>query len=100
MPDQMPVPFFNVKAAKFIGECYSEISSDSVEFIQFSILFDFSLPYLDNKEYKGLGMTSPARFVHTAYEYLRADAGLDFIYSDKVIFELYPRANSPVFIGY
>jgi hypothetical protein len=98
MPDQLPVPFFNVKAAKFIGECYSEISSDVVEFVYFSILFDFSLPYLDNKEYKGLGMTSPAQFVHSAYEYLRADAGLDFIYSDKVIFELYPRANNPVFI--
>jgi hypothetical protein len=102
LPETLPEPFFVPTAAKFIGDCYIELRSDEVEFIQFSILFDFKLPYMDNKEYKGVGITinditgfSPLR----RYESINTLAGLEFVYHSIPIGMIYPYASRAVIEG-
>jgi hypothetical protein len=99
VPDQLPSPFFNVKAAKFIGRCYTELASSTVQFVGFSLLFDFSLPYLNGKEYKGVGATiyeDHPIVENFMLERLKPESGLEFVYEDKYIYEFYPYFNSPV----
>jgi hypothetical protein len=100
VPDQLPEPYFNVTAAKFTGICFTELSSDVVQFAGFSLLFDFSLPYQDNKEYKGVGINiyddniSGVKYIFA--ETITREDGLEFIYQDRNIYEFYPFPCSPV----
>jgi hypothetical protein len=100
IPDSLPEPFFDVKSAKFIGRCFTEISSSEIQFAGFSLLFDFTLPYSDNKEYKGIGLNiydediSPLKY--TRLEEILPEAGLEFVYEDKKVYELYPYACDPI----
>jgi hypothetical protein len=96
VPDSLPEPFFVPTAGKFIGDCYIELRSDEVEFVQFSILFDFKLPYMNNKEYKGVGITingeddiSLQYFHHNTW----AERGLEFVYQNIPIGMIYPYAS-------
>jgi hypothetical protein len=100
VPDQLPEPFFKITAIKFIGECYAELSSDDVAFTAFTILFDFTLPYLDNKEYKGYGLTCDQEGIpainNWRKEDIKAEDGLSFVYEDKKIFDFYPHLDDPL----
>lgn len=82
VPDTLPEPFFVPSAVRFTGYCYTELNSDAVEFVNFKLLFDFRLPYMDNKEYKGTGETSkPVLFSGMeSFHIISANTGLAIIY--------------------
>jgi hypothetical protein len=100
VPDQLPDPYFMITAAKFIGCCFTELSSEAVQFAGFSLLFDFTLPYQDNKEYKGVGMEiyndNILGVKYTLSETITREDGLAFIYQDRKIYEFYPFPCNPI----
>lgn len=100
IPDSLPDPFFDVKAVRFIGRCFTEISSSDIQFAGFSLLFDFALPYVDNKEYKGVGLNIYEEYIsplkYTRLEEILPEVGLEFVYEDKKVYELYPFACDPI----
>jgi hypothetical protein len=100
VPDSLPNPYFDIRSAKFIGKCFVEPSSPNAEFIGFSLLFNFRIPSQKNKEYKDIGLNVysddiPGVKYHDI-EYIEITRGLDFVYEDQKIFELYPFACSPI----
>jgi hypothetical protein len=101
IPETLPEPFFIPTAIKFQGDCVVELMSDDIEFVQFSVLFDFKTPYLDNKEYKGVGVTinddTPLRNnVTYRYQRIKTEMGLRMVYENLPIGMLYPFATRPV----
>jgi hypothetical protein len=98
VPDYLPEPFFVPTAARFEGYCYEELSSDDTEFLEFRIEFDFRLPYMDNKEYEGIGLTSGFNTFYGAesYNIINAADGLAWMYMGLPIGLLYPYPNDPM----
>jgi hypothetical protein len=99
LPDPLPEPFFVPTAGKFIGDCYIELRSEEVAFVQFSLLFDFRLPYMDDKEYKGVGMTineSTGSSPYYRFQDIEVESGLEFVYRNIPIGMIYPYAGRAV----
>jgi hypothetical protein len=98
MPDYLPEPFFVPTAAKFKGECFIELSNpEQAEFVRFSLLFDFRTPYLDNKEYKGVGITIHDGVpFYSSYEKIETVMGLAFVYNSYPMAFFHIWANKPL----
>jgi hypothetical protein len=99
VPETLPEPFFVPTAGKFIGYCYAELASDDTEFVAFKLLFDVRLPYMDNKEYKGIGMTSTDAdnfYSVNSHNRIEAIQGLEMVYRSYPVGKLFPYANSPL----
>jgi hypothetical protein len=76
-----------------------ETSSDETEFAAFKLLFDVRLPYMDNKEYKGIGMTSidGDNFAYgNAHIRIEPEEGLAMVYRSYPVGKIYPFANHPL----
>jgi hypothetical protein len=98
LPEMLPKTFFTPTAATFKGDCYIELKSEEVKFVQFTLLFDFNLPYMDNKEYKGVGITINDGIQATGlnyFEIIPTILGLEFVYDNLPIGILYPYATRP-----
>jgi hypothetical protein len=102
LPESLPAPFFNITKARFVGEVFSEPSSDELSLVRYSIWFDFKVPYLDNKEYKNIRMSSSSPAINNQREatYAYGEFGLMFVYEDKSIFEIYPYPEYPILVTY
>jgi hypothetical protein len=95
VPDTLPEPFFVPTVAKFTGYCFTELSSDNTEFVDFTLLFDFKLPYMDNKEYKGIGITGESRLFNGVQWFgISVTDGLTVLYNSLPIGILYPYPNT------
>jgi hypothetical protein len=96
IPDSLPDPFFKVTGAKFIAFFGVQETSNNVEFIRYDLLLDFICPYLDNKEYKGVGISMHDDVITFEKEGLNMDMGIRFIYENLTIWSFYYFANHPI----
>jgi hypothetical protein len=93
IPDTLPDPFFKVTAAKFIAVFAAEQVSDDVELIRYDVLLDIVCPYLDNREYKGIGIGAYEGVFMIGKETIGPEDALRFIYEDTYLWSFYYFIN-------